>query len=1040
LTCHFDPRPKRLRLRETLAYKKKSIDVLLPVLLLLLFISSATSLRGLDPDRHLSQYAHTAWRLQDGAFSGRPNAIVQTSDGYVWIGTDAGLVRFDGVRFTPWNPPEGEQLPSTLITSLLSARDGSLWIGTAEGLSHWSNGRLGRYVNRQGTILSIIEDRNGTIWIARLRAPDTAGSLCQVVGIELHCYGTAEGIYTPAGSEVVTEDAFGNLWIGYDRGLLRWKPYDFTVYNPSELKSNENMEGVTGIISRSDGSLWVGILPSGSGLGLEQIINNKWKPFITPELDGSTLEVETLFLDREDALWVGTLKQGIYRIYHDKVEHFVSTEGLSGDRIRNFFEDREGNLWIVTSKGIDNLRDIPVTTFSTQEGLGTEIDSVLAARDGTVWIGGADSLASLRHNVVSSVQAGKGLPGTQVTSMFEDHAGRLWVGIDRTLNLYRNGTFRRIDRQNGSPVGLVVGITEDSENNIWIETSGTPRKLIRIQDLMFREEFPAPQMPAARRIAADPSGGLWLGLMDGDLTRYRQGTTEVFRFNHATYPLVEQVTVNPDGSVLAATALGLLGWKNGRRQTLTVANGLPCGGVYAFVFDNSGALWLSTQCGLVKFTSTELQSWWTHPDATLNPKVFDATDGFQIGRAPFAGAARSTDGRLWFVNNFTLQMVDPEHLKENKIEPLVHVEEIIADRRSYSPQEGLRLAPLTRDLDIRYTALSFVNPQKVFFRYRLLGRDAEWQDAGTRRQAFYNDLRPGNYRFQVVARNNDGVWNNAGATIAFIVAPAWYQTTWFRLIFIVIFVLLGWLVYKLRVRQVASAISARFDESLAERTRLARELHDTLLQTIQGSKMVADDALEATTNPERMRRALEQLSVWQGKAMQEGRAALHSLRISTTESDNLPESFRRTAKDCLILQSMDVFISVIGRSKDMHPIVRDEVYRIGREAIRNACLHSGGSRLEVALDYTRDFRLRVVDNGLGIDQVVADLGKTGHFGLKGMRERAHRIGAKLNVFSSPESGTEVNLMVPGHVIFVRPFPNQFTLFASLERLLGRDKR
>jgi len=185
---------------------------------------------------------------------------------------------------------------------------------------------------------------------------------------------------------------------------------------------------------------------------------------------------------------------------------------------------------------------------------------------------------------------------------------------------------------------------------------------------------------------------------------------------------------------------------------------------------------------------------------------------------------------------------------------------------------------------------------------------------------------------------------------------------------------------------------------------------------------------------------MEQLSAWQGQAMQEGRAALQSLRISTTENDNLPESFRRTAKDCLILQSMEVFISVTGRNKDMHPIVRDEVYRIGREAIRNACLHSNGSRLEVALDYTRDFVLRIVDNGQGIDPLVADLGKAGHFGLKGMRERANRIGAKLNLFSSPESGTEVNLMVPGHIIFLKPPPNQFTFFTSLERLFGRGKK
>ena len=329
MICHFDPRPKRLRSSGTLGCNKKSRDVLAPVLiLLLLFAAATTSLRGLDPDRHISQYAHTAWRLQDGVFSGAPNALAQTTDGYMWIGTDAGLVRFDGVRFTPWSPPPGEQLPSSTIYSLLGARDGSLWIGTTEGLSRWSNGRLSNYLNGKGAIASIIEDHNGTVWMVRVRAPDTAGNLCQVVGNELHCYGTADGVFAPAGSEAVVEDAFGSLWVGYDTGLLRWKLGASTVYSPNGLKSNAGISGVTSIVARPDGSVWVGMGLSGAGLGLEQIVNGKWKPFVTPELDGSTLEVETLFLDREDALWVGTLKQGIYRIYHDKVEHFTSTEGL----------------------------------------------------------------------------------------------------------------------------------------------------------------------------------------------------------------------------------------------------------------------------------------------------------------------------------------------------------------------------------------------------------------------------------------------------------------------------------------------------------------------------------------------------------------------------------------------------------------------------------------------------------------------------------------------------------------------------------------
>ena len=303
------------------------------------------------------------------------------------------------------------------------------------------------------------------------------------------------------------------------------------------------------------------------------------------------------------------------------------------------------------------------------------------------------------------------------------------------------------------------------------------------------------------------------------------------------------------------------------------------------------------------------------------------------------------------------------------------------------------------------------------FRYKLEGRDTDWQEAGTRRQAFYSDLRPGKYRFRVIACNNDGVWNDDGATLDFSIAPAWYQTNWFRLLSVITGLFVAWYSYRLRVRQIARGISARFDERLAERTRLARELHDTFLQTIQGSKMVADDALEQAGDPVRLRRAIEQLSVWLGQATQEGRAALNSLRTSTTEKNDLAGALRRAAETCQLRESAAATFSVVGDARDMHPIVRDEIYRIGYEAIRNACLHAEASRLEVELRYAHDLSVRVKDDGVGIDPVVIAEGKDGHFGLKGMRERADRIGANLTIVSSANTGTEITLVVPGGIVF-----------------------
>jgi signal transduction histidine kinase len=351
----------------------------------------------------------------------------------------------------------------------------------------------------------------------------------------------------------------------------------------------------------------------------------------------------------------------------------------------------------------------------------------------------------------------------------------------------------------------------------------------------------------------------------------------------------------------------------------------------------------------------------------------------------------------------------------------------------------LVLPPRSRNLHISYTALSLSIPERVHFRYKLEGVDKNWEDAGTRREAFYTTLGPGHYRFHVIACNNDGVWNEEGATLDFKVAPAWNQTVWFLGLSALSSVVVIWGLYRLRVRQIHKSLSARFDERLAERTRMARELHDTFLQTIQGSKLVADNALKKSEDPERMRRAVEQLSVWLGQATEEGRAALNSLRTSTTQKNDLAEAFNRATEESRLLGPIEVSFSVAGDAKEMHPVVRDEIYRIGYEAIRNACAHSKGSRLEVRLKYGHDLALHVKDNGVGIDPTIVDHGKEGHFGLQGMRERVARIGGKLTVASSAGSGTEITVVVPGGIVFREPSASPVEKIRTIVRRLGLNK-
>jgi ligand-binding sensor domain-containing protein/signal transduction histidine kinase len=987
----------------------------IPLCLLLLF--AGESCFAIDPGKQITQFAHTAWRIQDGYFSGVATAIVQTKDGYIWIGTEGGLLRFDGTHFVEWNPPDGKQL-SGGVYSLLAGSDGSLWIGTGTHLARLKGGHLIHYLDNPGRINSILEDSTGTVWITRSRVHDAAGPLCQVAGTNLQCHGMGDGI-TPSYAAPLIRDDAGNFWIGSSGTLTRWKPGSSATYTNPALKSTQGLAGVQALAFTADGALLVGIIGRGPGLGLQRLLNGTWKPLRTSTFDGSTLEVNALFLDREKSLWIGTTNQGIFRFRDGKFDHFFSANGLSGDTVNGFYEDREGDLWVATDDGIDCFHSIPVASFSTREGLSANsVDAVLADRHGAVWIANT-RLESLREGNVTSVGRENGLPGGRVTSLLEDHAGNLWVGVDNGLSVYEGGRFTPIPRRDGTPMGTIIALVEDQDANIWAEAIGSPVRLLRIKDRILREEFPAPEIPAASSLAADPHDGIWLGLVNGDLARYRHGQLETFPASLGQNAAVRQILVNVDDSILGATSAGLIGWKGGILRTLTSRNGLPCDGVHSLMSDNQDNLWLYTHCGLVRVERNQIQKWWQHADALVQVRVFDAFDGARPSGASFRPqSSRSPDGRLWFANGNVLQMIDPADLEENPIPPPVRVETVVADRKVYSAGNDLRLPPITRDLEIDYTALSFMEPQKVRFRYKLEGHDVNWQDPGTRRQAFYSDLAPRKYRFDVIACNNDGVWNEVGATLDFRVMPAWYQTILFRVVCVVVILFIVWAVHLFRVRQIARVIATRFDERLAERTQIACDLHDTLLQTIQGSKMVANDALNKRSDEAKMRYALEQLSVWLEQATQEGRMALNSLRSSTELRNDLVEAFQRAADTGPVPGSLAATISVVGNSREMHPIVRDEIYRIGFEAIRNAQTHSGGTRLEVELRYDLDLVMRIRDNGRGIDPGISKHGRDGHFGLQGMRERSARIGGKLAIIGSSKYGTEVFLAVPGGIAFL----------------------
>ena len=967
---------------------------------------------GLNPERAIAQYAHTAWRLQEGYFNGRVRSVAQTSDGYIWFATRNGLFRFDGIRFAPWSPPEGGELLMRNIRLVKGGLDGSLWIGGREGLFRWKDQRLQPIAGIPGSVTEITEDRDGTIWVARATDGAGPGPICRVSGNEGRCLNAADGIPSNITmGESLTTDAQGSVWMGTPEALVQWSGISARIYRPRGLIANHS-SGITALAAAPDGSMWVGMPMPGKGLGLEHLVRGKLVPLRTPQLDGSELMVTDIFFDHSGALWIGTGDKGLFRYWNGHVDHFGRAEGLSSDFVSNFFQDREGGLWIVTPEGVDRFHDLSVTTWSEREGLTTDnVVSVAASRDGGVWVGNAGGLDRIKMDVVSSIRTGKGLPGDQVRAIYEDREKRVWVGVDNELTILEDGRFRKIRRMDGSPVGSVNTIAEDLHGNLWVD-SNSEKELLRIGGTTVREEFALPQIQSVHVLTADFSGNLWIGLTTGDLARFRNGRTEVIQFPLAQPSRVRQVLATQEGDILAATAAGMLVWHAGAPLVLDTRNGLPCSELNGIIRDNGENLWLHSACGLIEIQNRDFVRWLEFPKGRIDFKVFDVLDGMLPGNAFYQPAARSADGRLWFANGNVLQMIDPANLVHNRFPPPVRVEEIVADRRHYSAEKLLGLPEHTRDLEIDYTALSFMAPQKMRFRYQLVGHDKDWQDAGARRAAFYTDLPPGPYQFHVIASNNDGLWNEAGATVAFSIAPAIYQTPWFRIVCLIAAASILWMFYWLHLNRVTRRIQDQLATRMEERERIARELHDTLLQGFQGLMLRFQSVLKNIPSTSSAKEMMESALDRADAVLLEGRQRVHDLREGGLTGDGLWDQLVQWGEELASPGAIGFSASVLGTPRPLDPTICNEVYQIGREALSNAYRHSSATHIEMEITYSRkSMRLIIRDDGRGMDDSIARSGKAGHWGIFGMRERAQQIGAQFNIWTSSEAGTEVEIRI-----------------------------
>jgi signal transduction histidine kinase/ligand-binding sensor domain-containing protein len=1002
---------------------------------------------ALNPSLDISQYAHTSWKISEAFGEGTIWAIAQTPDGYLWLSMESGLRRFDGVRTVLWQPPAGEHLLTKGMRNLISARDGTLWIGTGKELVSWKDGKLTHYPELDGhDITALLEDREGTIWAAGKiweAGPAQPGKVCTIKSGRVQCFGS-DGRFGFAVTGI-HEDSRGTLWLGAANGLWRWKPGPPEHYPMPEFDENNLLFPKRAFLDDGQG----GLLITGPR-GIRRFKDGKFSPYPLPS-GAPQFKHGEMLRDRDGGLWIGTLDTGLLHVHQGRVDVFTEAEGLTNHFIQNLFEDREGNIWVGGLSGLDCFRDYAVPTLSVRQGLSSAyVKCVLGTGDGSVWIGTSDGLNRWKDGQITvyrkrtgatkSHQPGAnvhelnpdGLPDNNISSLYQEADGRLWVSTGRGPAYFEGSRFVLLSREQ-LPDWWSDPVARDNAGNLWMSTD---HGLYRLSGGRVAEHFPSSKLGLSGSIstllAVDPlDGGLWVGSWEGGVVYFKDGQVR------ASYRpadglgegRVNALELDSENTLWAPTDSGLSRIKNDRVATLTSKNGLPCDAAHGVVEDDAHSLWTYMACGLVRISRPELDAWAADPKRQIQVTAFDISDGVKShsGALQYAPRmTRSADGRVWFAPLDGVSFVDPRHLPINKLPPPVHIEQITADHKlrwqnwSGGAASNLHLPALSRDLEIDYTALSLTVPEKVRFKYKLEGYDSDWQDAGDRRQAFYTNLSPKSYRFRVMACNNSGVWNETGDTLDFTIERAYYQSHWFHAGVATCCYALLFVLYRRRLRRLAHEYNLRAEERVEERTRIARDLHDTLLQTFHGL-MLRLQVVDELLPPGRAKSELEETLEFGDQAVVEARNAVHDLRSSATTSNDLAQALRTMGTELARETTARFRLVAEGRARDLNPIVRDEIYRIAREALRNAVAHGAANHIEAEIIYDEQLiRLRVRDDGKGIPSEVLERGRAGHYGLAGMRERARSIGAKLKIGSGQGIGTEIEVTVPGPIAYGKP--------------------
>jgi signal transduction histidine kinase/ligand-binding sensor domain-containing protein len=970
-----------------------------------LFVDAAYAV---DPTRAMSQYIRDRWAAEQGFPRGPVYSITQTADGYLWIGTEAGLVRFDGLNFRLITD-KSSRIGSVL--GLTVDKEDNLWVRLSgptmlryrDGVFEDAMSTLGMpYSNVTG----MSRTNDGRLLISRLEN-----------GTVTYSNGKFEVLAAatpPARSPVLSlaQTSDGNVWLGTrDAGLFR-----VTGNQVSAVVKGLPDTKINCLLPDSDRRLWVGT-DRGIALWNGSELNSGGLPATL-----NRFQALAMARDRDANIWVGTDARGLLRVNAQGVSFLSGSDG-SGEAVTAVFEDREGNLWIGSANGLERLRDSPFVTYSLSEGLpsggghGIFVDS-----ENRTWFPPVDHglwwLKDGQHGRITT----DGLDRDVVYSI-TGRRGELWLGRQR-------GGLTQLRVENGSSI-----------TKTYTQTDGLAQNSVY-------------------SVHQSRDGTVWAGTLSGGVSRFQNGRfTTHTTGNGLVSNTVTSILEGSDGTMWFATPSGLSALSNGGWKTYTAGNGLPSANVNCLLEDSSGVLWAGTAAGLafrgsggfhapagvpaalreqiLGIAEDKYEFMWlatsnhvlrVKRDKLLQGSLSDGdvreygpADGLRGVEGVKGHRSVVTDslGRIWFSMNRGISVVDPGRLASSSARAMVHVQAMSADGTPIDSRGPVRIPASRRQrITFNYAGLSLSVPERVRFRYSLDGFDRGWSEPVSTREAIYTNLGPGSYRFRVIASNADGVWNGSEASIGFEIEPAFWQTWWFLLSGVLACGLSILALYRFRLHRLMRQLSMRFEERLAERTRIAQELHDTLLQGFLSASMQLHVAADRLPDNSPVKQSLSRVLQLMGQVIEEGRNAVQGLRSPQNASNDLEQAFSRIQQDMGIQEEIGFRVIVEGQPRPLHPILRDEVYRIGREALVNAFRHSRAKNIEIELEYAANcFRFLVRDNGCGIDPKVLQAGREGHWGLPGMRERAERIGAGLHVWSSATAGTEVELSVPGHVAF-----------------------